>query len=744
MRIMQRPLRVMKVSLAGLTTCIACAVWAQPSQSAPSEPGSRRQYALSLSPLSHDASWMLRGVEGRRGVAFGIKKDERIEGLRLDLDFSYSAALLDQLSHLNVLLNGVVIQALPLKTPTTAPLSQAQVTIPLLDLQPFNVLELQLIGHYTMGCENPLHPDLWVKIEKSSKLVFDVQRLQLPDDLGLLPRPFFDSRDLHAQKISFVLGTISDKRLEAAGIVASWLGALATYRGTEFLVDPEGIPKRGHAIVILGQNETLPGVSLPAISGPTVAIRSNPKDPTSKLLIVMGRDDEEIRHAVVSLTLGAQTLSGPTVIVSNNAPIPRKPYDAPNWMPTDRPVFLGELLPAGDFTVSGFDPPPISIGLRLPPDLSSWRTSSVPLNMNVRYSPVTHGQDATLAVLINRQFVQEIKLGDSDKGIWGVLTGVAGMVRQAVNLPLAMLESQAELQFKFNYPEPVRSECGAHIQDNYRSGIDPKSTIDLSTLPHHLAMPDLAAFRTSAFPYSRMADLSETVVILSKDIAPDEIKAFLSVLGKVGQSTGYPATGLTVQRGKDKLQNMDLLIIEAGPPSELLSQWSSYLPKFKTELANSGWMATLTKRLTTHPFQSVNPHSLMAPENGAYVAGFESPVTTGRSVIVIAGGNPEGLSKAVQFMLFDPNQAERFQGSLVVVRDGAIESLSSDKHYFVGDLGFYGSTLWFLSKNPFILFLLFFVGSVLFAVVLFLSLRARSQQRLLSGTHNALKPMDKE
>jgi len=744
MKIMQRSFRVMKVSLAGLTTCIACAAWAQPSQSTPSESGARRQYALSLNPLNNDASWALRGVDGRKGVAFGIRKDERIEGLRLDLDFSYSAALLDKLSHLNVLLNGVVIQALPLKTPPTAPLSQAQVTIPLLDLQPFNVLELQLIGHYTMGCENPLHPDLWAKIEKSSKLVFDVQRLQLPDDLGLLPSPFFDARDLHAQKISFVLGALSDKRLEAAGIVASWLGALATYRGTEFLVDPAGIPERGHAIVILGQNETLPSVSLPAVHGPTVAIRPNPKDPTSKLLIVRGRDDEEIRNAIVSLTLGAQTLSGPTALVSNNAPTPRKPYDAPNWMPTDRPVYLGELLSADDFTVTGFDPPPISIGLRLPPDLSSWRTPSVPLNLKVRYSPVPLGQDATLAVLINRQFVQEIKLGDSYKGVWSALTAVAGMARQAVNLPLAMLESQAELQFKFNYPEPVRSECGGHVQDNYRSSIDPKSTIDLSTLPHHLAMPDLAAFRTAAFPYSRMADLSETVVILSKDIAPDEIKAFLSVLGKVGQSTGYPATGLTVQRGKDKLQNMDLLIIEAGPPSELLSQWASYLPKSKSELANSGWMATLSRRLTTNPFQGVIPQARMAPENGAYIAGFESPVTTGRSAIVIAGGNPEGLSKAVQFMLFDPVQAERFQGSLVIVRDDVIESVSSDKRYFVGDLGFYGSTLWFLSKNPVVLFLLFLAGSVLFAIVLFLSLHARSQQRLLSGTHKALKPIDKE
>src|SRR5690554_4653929 len=136
-------------------------------------------------------------------------------------------------------------------------------------------------------------------------------------------------------KTQFVLSQPSERRVEAAGILASWLGALASYRGTDFSVMSDQLPPKGHAIVVLGPNDTFPGVSIPAIEGPTLAIRANPHDPTGKLLLVMGRNDDEIRSAAVSLAIGAQSLSGATNQVTEVQIKPRKPYDAPNWLPTD-------------------------------------------------------------------------------------------------------------------------------------------------------------------------------------------------------------------------------------------------------------------------------------------------------------------------------------------------------------------------------------------------------------------------
>jgi hypothetical protein len=42
------------------------------------------------------------------------------------------------------------------------------------------------------------------------------------------------------------------------------------------------------------------------------------------------------------------------------------------------------------------------------------------------------------------------------------------------------------------------------------------STIDFSKYYHFLAMPDLRAFANAGFPFSRMADLSESIVVMPK------------------------------------------------------------------------------------------------------------------------------------------------------------------------------------------------------------------------------------
>src|SRR5690606_6172806 len=115
-----------------------------------------------------------------------------------------------------------------------------------------------------------------------------------------------------------------------------------------------------------------------------------------------------------------------------------------------------------------------------------------------------------------------------------------------VHLPLSMLESQAGLQFQFKYKPPFHSECRGSLVDARRSAVDPRSTIDLTGLPHHKAMPDLAAFATSGFPFTRMADLSDTVIVMPAAAGPDGVSAFLTLLGKMGWVTGYPATRLTV------------------------------------------------------------------------------------------------------------------------------------------------------------------------------------------------------
>ena len=59
-------------------------------------------------------------------------------------------------------------------------------------------------------------------------------------------------------------------------------------------------------------------------------------------------------------------------------------------------------------------------------------------------------------------------------------------------------------------------------------------------------MPDLAAFGSSGFPFSRLADLSESAVVLPPKPEQGDLSAYLSLMGLMGNVTGYPAHAVTV------------------------------------------------------------------------------------------------------------------------------------------------------------------------------------------------------
>lgn len=148
-------------------------------------------YSLSFAELGRLSEIKLRGVQDKQGVPFSVRADEAVKRVRLVLSYTYSQEMLDEFSHLNVLLNGEVVKTIPLlKGEHGAPL-EYELDLPLQFLKAYNQLEVQLIGHYTLDCENPIHPSLWADIGGSSRVVFDVAPVLLPNDVSRLPAPFF-------------------------------------------------------------------------------------------------------------------------------------------------------------------------------------------------------------------------------------------------------------------------------------------------------------------------------------------------------------------------------------------------------------------------------------------------------------------------------------------------------------------------------------------------------------------------
>lgn len=110
-----------------------------------------------------------------------------------------------------------------------------------IDLDPrlftdFNRISVQMIAHYTLDrCADPYHSSRWTDVSTATTLTLRTAHVVLPDRLSLLPVPFFDRHDNSLSRAPFVLaGNAGVPTLCAAGVVAPWLGVLASYRSVRW------------------------------------------------------------------------------------------------------------------------------------------------------------------------------------------------------------------------------------------------------------------------------------------------------------------------------------------------------------------------------------------------------------------------------------------------------------------------------------------------------------------------------
>ncbi|MGH8356274.1 MAG: cellulose biosynthesis cyclic di-GMP-binding regulatory protein BcsB [Pseudomonas sp.] len=707
-------------------------------------------YSLTLKQLGRRDTMNLQGVEASDSVNFDIRADEVVKGAQLLLKYSYSPALLADLSQINVLVNDEVAASLPLPKEGAGIQHEKLVQIPAHLITEFNRLSLQFIGHYTMSCEDPLHSSLWAKISNSSELKVQVQPIVLKDDLSVLPLPFFDKRDARQVSLPFVFASAPDNAaLEAAGALSSWVGGLASYRGATFPTTLGEIPAKGNAIVLVQSTQAVDvhGVAVPEPKGPTLTLITNPNDPNGKLLIVSGRDGAELKRAATAVVLGNPVLTGNSVVITRlDTLAPRSPYDAPNWLPSNRPVRLGELVELKKLNVSGYNPGPISVDLRLPPDLFNWREEGVPLNVKYRYTPQQVSTNSSLLIGLNDQFMKSVALPSvsnlgGGQSLLDQLKKDETLPREVTTLlPISSASPKSKLQLRFMYDYIKEGECRDIIVDNMRGAIDPDSSLDLSSYQHFIAMPNLGVFNDSGFPFTRLADLSESAVVMPDNVGTDELSAYLTVMGRFGESTGYPATAVKVVQAKDvqSVADKDLLVLATGGNQPLLQQWQQYLPATSDGLQHHFLLSDLPRyvRSWISPDAAANQHTANAGitfsglSNSTWFAGFQSPLKAGRSVVLIASNQPQGLLEATSALIGGDDYKDSIQGSLAVVQGTQISSLVADQQYYVGDLNYFKFMQWQLSQNLGWMLAITFLGLLVLTCLIYLALRARAKRRL--------------
>jgi hypothetical protein len=710
-----------------------------------------RQSILTMKDIGASRPIELRGVDGNTYLSLGVRLDEVVTKARLHLNYTLSPALLPIISHIKVYLNDEVVVTLPVTQESLAGPQKLD-----LDLDPrfftdYNKLHLQLIGHYTNDCEFPLHSSLWANISNMSTLEINLQSIALRNDLALLPAPFFDQRDNRLLNLPFIFSAKpSLNSLRAAGGIASWFGALASYRGARFPAYLNRLPERYG--VVFATNDERPEflAKYPNVDAPTISLMQHPENPTGKLLLILGRNAADLQLAADALALGKAAMTGTSIAVKTLAYPPRRvAYDAPNWLQSDRPIPLGQLVnnPA-DLQRQGQPLEPILINARLPADLFTWETKGVPIDLKYRYIPPSEQGNAHLKIEINNQFIEAIPLlsstGVHDKNHLTLPFLDDGSFREKsrVVIPAFHLGSNNQLQFSFSIPPSDNGRCKSSPQEDMRAAIDPDSTLDLSHFYHYAAMPNLTFFVNSGFPFTKYADLAETTIIIPDQPNTFDMETMFALLGHMGRSTGAPALHFKLIQTKSiqSAKDSDLLVIASGANKDLLASWGKSLPALLEEGSRTftplgkamdlayDWFG-MSERKTFKPGES---NIFLGSGPLAAIIGFESPLSPSRSVIAFTANTPTALTLTLD-ALNDGGKIQYIRGDIALMRGESVESFRVNEIYYVGKLPWWRWVWFHLHHHPLLLTAIGIAIGLFVALLTFSALRNRAARRL--GQH---------
>ncbi|MGH7075732.1 MAG: cellulose biosynthesis cyclic di-GMP-binding regulatory protein BcsB [Stellaceae bacterium] len=678
----------------------------------------------------------LRLIEGdaQGGVTYMVRRDQVITHARLHLILANSAGFPAK-TRLEVTVNGDAIGAVDVGTAAHAPTPVDLPIDPIL-LSDYNRIGFKLSKVALASCQAD-KKGRWLTIGAMSAVDVTADRLPLANDLAILPLPFFDNRDPHQVKASFVFARPPGATtLEAAGIVASWLGSLAGYRGVHFPAVFGAVPT-GNAIVFATVGDYLPGLKLPQAVGPTLALIANPIDPNAKLLLVMGGKPGDLKAAAAALALGRRDIKGGAVsaVLPPPAP-PRAPDDAPDWLPDSHPVKLGSIVPSHRLISHGLRPEPIDIDFHSAPDYFNWVGNEIPMTIRfgVNSQRAVKLEASRLDVSLNGTPFESVPLAHS-----GTLFSGPRPVHQAsVRIPSFLLTGRNRLRFYFDMKPS--NHCVPAVVSSITEHIDPNSTINLSKSPHYAPMPNLSFFANTGFPFTREADLSGSAVVMPKDANEPDVEAYLETIALFGESTGYPTLRLTVvpTGAVERVASRNLLLIGAYPRQPLLAAWTSQtritMDHGNLRILPRNWWerveAVFDWRNRGNGSALVNRWLDGNRGGEGALIGFRSPLDAQRSVVAISGTDPAHMLLVSRLLQSSP-ELTHVQGDLVVARrHEEIASFRIARRYDVGSLARWTWLRWNLSDQPIIIVILLFAACAALSAVAFVILGIKARRRL--------------
>lgn len=527
---------------------------------------------VSVAQMGQARGITLTGGQLQSGITFTLPSDEVITNARLNLTLRVSAALAARNTSLQLMLNGQPLGTLPLGA-TDSDVSDYELDIPAAMVVSSNNLSFKINDADKLLCQKESAQQYQVTILPNTALHLEGQKLNIGTSLRNFPRPFLDPQRMTASTITMGFASnLSPDAVSAAALVASWLGIQSDYRGIRFPVVRGELPEN-NGILFGHPGDRIGTLTFPVSNGPMLQVVDNPNNPVYKLLLVSGNNDEQLRQAANRLTTQPFTTDESQLQVPAQTIGNRKPYDAPRWINTDRPVRLSELLRKDQsLTSSGIWHDALRVNFRAAPDLFLWDGDTVPVNLHYRFPSESwiDEDNSFLNVMLNGTFLRNLTVNKVGllESAWHRLGGDARQEQYQLNLEPYLIYGDNQLALYFNIRPRADAPCGVLLNNNIKSRIEEDSWIDLSHTRHFSMLPNLSYFVGASFPFSRLADFGQTTLLLPDTPSNAELSTLLDLAARAGTATGVALTQNQVLFGLPnggthlaRIQQSDLLAV---------------------------------------------------------------------------------------------------------------------------------------------------------------------------------------
>lgn len=719
---------------------------------------------------------LLQGLEARYDHLINVRSDEIALGLVLKLQFYFSKYLQDN-SELEILVNDQTIKKIKLDGAKGNQLTTEEIEIPHQFLTANNLITYKFNGHYSNNCEDPRDPRLWFVLGNKSQIDITTSQFTTSNDLSAFPIPFIDPDQQYPSVIPFVFAGSPDKStLEAAGILSSYMGASGYQQKIKFKSVFNKIPTSGNAVIFVSDPEYLLNLNVKRINPePSLAIIDNPFDSLGKLLLVMGANGVAHKTSILNLIDKKRMLSGNFVQLNDELPkFPKRlPYDAPAWVPTNKPIKISDIsgAPTSDnLKVISYGSSVVPLDIHLPPDLYHIKGSSgikVDLKFAFSLPDSSKGESASLGISDDKRFIRDFSLTSQENSPFGRLknyfnnkvayyinfaksltdseesdvTRIDQVKENHVKFEVPLFPNQADLKLRafFNYKYRRDLECVASTPIPLtQKMLYTNSSIDVSHVSHFIELPNLKVFAQTGFPFTRLADLSDTGVILNKNFNEQSISTYLTMMGFLGSKTHYPAIKVQVALDDqiNDLRNKDLLIIDENNSSKVLKNWN--IPEEKNSLtltfnkSTKKLFSKLTSMIDNSPVEEDEPAIQSTDTNAGLgrIVGFESPLRSHKSVVLLKGSSEFDFENIQNALLQPGDFKHAIEGTNALIYDNKVSSFDNGNYYDVGSLNPIEFIYWTLVKFPILFILTGLLSIIALTMIMFTSLKSIRAERI--------------